>query len=249
MLFAAALMLLLTLAASAAAQATAAADEPRLPHTIPTRFYREHQNPPYTYPSSMAGRDAYLEAGLMPRPSHQTLPQTGGSTLHARVAQRQRATMAQALQVLPAEQDPCVCIPERCGAGRYFDQGSPHEVCSGCWCQECWKGSFKPGNVSWGEAYQFNPKGLWGYHFGYYQCSPCCTCNPDGYTTASGPDGDPFHDYVMYSNDTGAASRDECNVCLPGYGRHEQLGGVPSCVCLPCPSGTYSGKLVSGNSP
>lgn len=108
---------------------------------------------------------------------------------------------------------------------------------AGCWCQECDKGSFKPGDVNWYEAVQVpGPGALRLFRLVQYNCrpqghpvdGPCCLCNPDGYTTAS----------------TGGASGDACSNCLPGYGWHEQDVGVPSCVCLPCPTGTYSGKLV-----
>jgi hypothetical protein len=112
-----------------------------------------------------------------------------------------------------------------CSAGRYYfsDRG-------GCACVNCSKGSFIPANVSWGQPWAgsswVGTYTQYRYNLGYYQCNPCCLCNQDGYTTEA----------------QASTSRDHCNVCLPGYGRHEELGGVPPRVCLPCPSGTYSGE-------
>jgi hypothetical protein len=126
--------------------------------------------------------------------------------------------------------DLCKDSNSRCCAGCYLGQAwGPCEGCSNTWCAECSKGTFKPVGVTWGEWAEW-PR---SNHFGYYQCDPCCHCNQDGYTTAS----------------TASTSPDACNICLPGYGRHEQSGRVPPCVCLPCPSGTFSGKRMAIGTP
>lgn len=177
-----------------------------------------------------AGRVGLLSdrQGLSP----QTLLQARGSALHvhAPVAHVVPAATTQPSHTLPAEY-PCQHEPELCGAGRYFTCPSGWDPpCFGsCLCQACSVGSFKPAhimNLTFGDIRKRS-----SYRLGYYQCWPCCTCNPDGYTTAS----------------SGSVSGEACSVCMPGYGRHKQDGGVPRCVCLPCPEGTYSGKDATGS--
>uniref|UniRef100_A0A383W0D9 Tyrosine-protein kinase ephrin type A/B receptor-like domain-containing protein n=1 Tax=Tetradesmus obliquus TaxID=3088 RepID=A0A383W0D9_TETOB len=245
---AAVFMLLSTVAAVAAAAAAAAAaataGEPPALGINPTAPARPPRWPHHfspTYSSNTARKD--MRAGMLSGLSHQAAPPAHRSALrahvyapvaqpahqHAATPHPAQANTPQPAQVPPGEQDQCMYIRDGClGAGHYFYfDGGPSPSCG---CFKCGKGTFRPGNGNW-EGVPGPQPWTWGYQFGYYQCGDCCACNPDGYTTAS----------------TGSASGDACSVCLPGYGRHEQLGGVPPCVCLPCPSGTYSGKSVTGH--
>jgi hypothetical protein len=232
------LALLLVAAAAAAAAATAAAAAEAGEHPYLTTQLQEQEpgetlHVPDPYISNAAHsrmRPGQGAQGFPPSSHLRRLLQPGhaNAPIHARAAALQPSAAYTPVQTRPLSgtQNPCGdwCTTKQCGVGCYtWDEmhcgGDP--CCS--WCVECSKGTFLPEEqlVIYSKPYM--------YHSGYYQCSPCCTCNQDGYTTASAR----------------STTRDACNVCLPGYGRHEQLGGVPSCVCLPCPAGTYSGELVA----